>query len=178
MNINALHNKAINGDRADEDRLFQSLTVRFRLFVYQRVWNEDDAKEIVQEALITITKEYKEIEFQTSFSAWAYQVLQNKISNYIRMKKSREKVVEPMPDGNPDFAAWSPDPVLEPKLLGCLRELGRTNLRYARILNLKYQGYDVEDICRKLDIKPGNFYVILSRARSMLKQCIENGGIR
>lgn len=176
MSINALHDQARSGDRAAEERLFQNLTVRFRLFTYQRVWSDDDAKEIVQEALVTIAREYKEIEFQTSFSAWAYKVLNHKISNFIRKKKVRDRTLESSEDPDTEFAVWTPDPVLEPKLLDCLHQLSRTNLRYARVLNLKYQGYPVEDICSRLEIKPNNLYVLLLRARNMLKQCLEKGG--
>ncbi len=177
MKINTLHKKACDGDRTAESRLFEILTVRFRVFVYQRVWNEDDAKEVVQDALITISEEYRGIEFKTSFSAWAYKVLQNKISNHIRKKTTRDKVVESVPGDRVDIASWVPDPRLEPTLLDCLRKIADTNLRYARILNLRHQGYEVADICRKLQLKPNNFYVILLRARSMLKQCLEKGGV-
>ena len=178
MSINTLYNEACRGEQGAEQRLFQGLTVRFRLFVYQRVWNEDDAQEIVQEALATVAQEYRKTEFQISFSAWAYKVLQNKISNYVRKKSFRDTVVQPVPGSEDDYAAWNPDPSLERKLLDCLREMSRANARYARILNFRYQGYDVEDICERLRMKPNNFYVVLLRARAVLKQCLEKGGFK
>ena len=64
---------------------------------------------------------------------------------------------------------------LERQLLDCLRALNRSNGRHARILNLHYQGYSVEEICRRLSLTRTNFYTILSRARTILLACLEKG---
>ena len=178
MDINTLYKKARDGDKASENEFFQVLTVRFRLFLYQKNVNEEDAKEIVQDAMFTIIEEYKKIVFETSFAAWAYNVLHNKLLNYYRKSKRRSETVTSSKE-NPtkEYATWDPDPILAPQLLDCLRKIGKTNTRYARILNLHFQGYKVNEISEKLDITPSNLYVILSRARSMLASCLERGGI-
>jgi DNA-directed RNA polymerase specialized sigma24 family protein len=51
------------------------------------------------------------------------------------------------------------------------------NKRYARILVLRYQGYSAEEICDEFKITSKNLYMILSRARVLLKRCIETGEI-
>lgn len=178
MNINELHKLAVGGDSESENALFQNLTARFRLFAKQRIWNAQDAEEIAQDALTTIVEKYRSIEFRTSFSSWAHEVLKNKIMNYVKKKKSHESklgqiAAEQMPAGttqsNPDF---------EFRLLDCLRKILESNARYARALNFHYQGYSVADICQKLDVTDSNFYSVLSRARSMLEQCLDKGDIR
>ncbi|MCP4631842.1 MAG: RNA polymerase sigma factor [candidate division Zixibacteria bacterium] len=177
MEINTLYKKACNGDKSSEDEFFHVLTVRFRLFLYQKGVNEEDAKEIVQDAMLTIIEEYKKIVFKTSFSAWAYNVLQNKLLNYYRKSKRRGETVSSTFENHINqYETWDSDPDLAPQLLDCLRKIGKTNTRYARILNLHFQGYKVEEICEKLDITSSNLYVILSRARSMLSSCLEKGG--
>ncbi|MDH4034538.1 MAG: hypothetical protein OEV80_12145, partial [candidate division Zixibacteria bacterium] len=69
------------------------------------------------------------------------------------------------------------DPALKRRLLDCLKKIRSTNLRYARILNLQYQGFDTEDVCRRLAVTRSNLYSLLSRARTVLELCLEEGGV-
>jgi len=57
-------------------------------------------------------------------------------------------------------------------LVECLRELIRGFPRYARVLNLVQQGYGTEEICERMTISRNNLYVLLSRGRKVLKDCI------
>lgn len=177
LNINQLHAAAIHGDRSDEDRLFAKLTESFRLLAQHKVWNRADAEEIVQVALSTILERYREIEFETSFSAWAYHVLENKLGDYYRAQKRRESRFEQIEIETPGMVNESSDPSLKLRLLDCLRKIGTANNRYARVLNLRYQGYTAEEICDRLELTRNNLYIILSRARASLKKCLKEGTI-
>lgn len=75
-----------------------------------------------------------------------------------------------------DLQTFRPDPDLEMNLARCLRRLIQSYPRYARVLNLKYQGYSTEQICEKLRITRDNLYVLHSRARAELKGCLAKGG--
>lgn len=177
MTINDLYEKARDGGKPDEDRLFGVLSVRFLLFACQRVCNEEDAKEIVQDSLTKIAGQYRGIDFQVSFSAWAYKVLINELRNFVRKKVRRGDAVEVSDQPADSVGSWEPDPDLEPQLVDCVRKLVKRNVRYARILNLRYQGYDADAICARLGVSANNFYVILSRARAMLRECLEKGEV-
>jgi RNA polymerase sigma factor (sigma-70 family) len=172
-----LHKEARTGDADAEERLFEYLSARLRLFVLQRVRNEQDCEEIVQEALRTILEKYKDIEFQKSFAAWAYRVLENKILAHFKAKRLEEKKLAHVTGHMGQRRSANPDATLETKLLECLHKLGDVNRRYARILNLHYQGYTVTEICEKLNLTHTNLYTILSRARSLLLTCLEKGDI-
>ncbi len=166
---------ARKGGSAEEQRLFAVLTDIFRLFVQQRVWSRQDCEEIVQETLTTIAEKYRGIEFETSFAAWAYRVLEHKILHYYRTKRCRESKFAHPPEGV-EIATTEPfNPNLKRKLLDCLRQISRGNRRHARILTLRYQGFSAEEICDKLRITRNNAYIILSRARAMLKRCLKEG---
>ena len=178
MSINELYDMARNGDKAAEKKLFDTLTVRFRALVVHKVRDYDDCNDIVQNAVVTISQEYRDIEITTSFSAWAYKVLQNRLLKHFNL--SRRKAVydgylAQVYEAPPNF---EPDPTLESRIIDCLRKISGVGTRYARILNLFYQGYSTEDVCRKLEISRANSYVILFRARSMLKLCLEVGDIK
>lgn len=175
--LNTLCSTSREGDSATEDRLFHGLRERFALFVQQRIGNEQDAEEILQDTLMAIAEKYKAMDFTTSFTAWAYRVLENKLVYYYRTKKARAGKFVPVTDDYQPHQSTAPDPSFKQKLLDCLKKVNRANTRHGRILNLHYQGYTVEDMCKKFNITRNNVYIILSRARSMLKLCLEKGAV-
>jgi len=177
LEINTLYKNVLNGDKNSENILFKELYVRFSLFAFQRIRNEGDIEEIVQDTMLTIINNYREINFETSFSAWAYNVLINKIRNYNRKKRAVRKYIREDLDNTEKHMDWGADPIFVPKLLDCLRQILVINKRYARVLNLKFQGYDTDFICKKLNISINNLYVIISRARSLLQECLDRGEI-
>ncbi len=179
LNINSLHEEARGGEQAAEDRLFAVLSERFNLFVHRRVWNEQDASDVVQEALMTVAREYREIEYHSSFSAWAYKVLDNKILSYIKKKRLAGARESSMADDDIAQRLGSvEDPSLRTTLLDCLKKLNNFNARHARILNLKYQGYSTEEICDRMKVNPNALYIVLHRARAALETCLKTGDLR
>ena len=177
MNINKLHLNACGGDSKAIEELFEVLTSRFRLFAHHKIRNRVDAEEVVQEALMTVYAEYNAITFKTSFSAWACKVLDNRILNYLRKKQRESKRLEPGIDAASDApeSGGVNNPDLKRRLLDCLQKLCRRNLRYARILNLHYQGYSTGEICKRIVVKPETLYSALSKARALLETCLEKG---
>lgn len=180
MNINALHSNACKGDNRAIDELFAVLTSRFRMFARHKIRNGQDAEEIVQEALVTISKEYNNITFTTSFNAWACKVLDNRMLDYFRKKKRESKRFDKSatPDSDSMATGMNSNPDLKRKLKECLRKICHRNIRYARILNLHFLGYRTHEICGNLSVKPATLYSALSKARSMLEICLEKGDIK
>jgi len=177
LTINDLHKSVQDGTDGAEKRLFTDLGESFRIFAQQRIWNKEDSEEIVQDALTAIAAKYKMIDFEVSFAAWAYKVLENKILHYYRTKKCRESRFIPTGDAPDRAGPQDSDPNLKRSLLDCLRKICNTNRRHARILNLRYQGFSTDEICGRLEVTRNNVYILLSRARSMLKLCLEKGDI-
>jgi RNA polymerase sigma-70 factor (ECF subfamily) len=179
VDINALHQATLSEGKEAEGRLFTYLSVRFRVIAYLKVGNKQDAEDIVQEALAAIAEEYKTIQFRTSFAAWAYKVFDNRLLSYIGRKKQHSgTVVESLSDGHHSLDVLSPDPEFERQLSGCLEKLKVVNARYARVLELHSQGYGTSEVCRELGVTSGNLYMILFRARAMLKRCLETGDVQ
>jgi RNA polymerase sigma factor (sigma-70 family) len=177
MSINELYNQACTGDKSAETELFKKLTDRFWVFAHRKVWDKADAEEIVQNALSIVVSEYRQIEFSTSFSAWAHKVIENKFLAYIQTKRRRSG--RDVPLENADFLTdnWTPDPTLKMRLLDCFKQVGRASRRYARILNLHHLGFDRVEVCEKLGMTTAHSYVVMSRARAMLKECLEKGEV-
>jgi len=75
VDLDELYTQAAGGDQHAESELFAKLTVSFRLIAHHRGWDGPDAEEIVQEALMAIARDYREITVKKSFAAWAHTVL-------------------------------------------------------------------------------------------------------
>ena len=176
-NLTSLFTLAVQGDQKAEAELLSYLGARFRLFVNRRLWAHDDREDIVQEALATVYLKYKEVESSEWFAGWAYQVLKNKLMNYQQSKSRREQLFTPLLPGADPADSGSYGQTIKRRLLNCLRQIWRLNIRYARILNLHYQGYSTEEICETLRLRPGTYYSVLSRAREKLRLCLEKGDL-
>ena len=174
--IELLVKKAKTGDKQAEKQIFDYLFVRFK-YLAKRNIGTDDCEDLAQEACMTVLEKYKDEKFTVSFTAWAYGVLRMKIGNYLqakqRMSGKRTSLNEEV--------LLSQDSTTEPGLIQllikCIKKISKAYLRYARTLNLNYQGYSTEEICKKLDITTSNYYVTLNRGRAMLKKCLGKGGI-
>ena len=107
-------------------------------------------------------------------------MLDNRILNYLRKKQRETSRLDGESSVNPDamVSAAVIDPNLKRRLVLCLRKLCRRNLRYARILLLHYQGYRTDEICRRLGVKQPTVYSALSKARTMLEECLDQGDVR
>ena len=173
--INDLHSRALLGDSDAEKQLFSFLTGRFLTFAHQKVWNNEDAEEIIQNALATVAAEYKTIEIESSFAAWAHKVLEYKFLAYLQTKKRQKGRNVPIDNTEYESGGWTPEPGLKMHLLDCLNKVGRTSRRYARILNLHHLGFTREEICDRLDLTRNQSYAVMSRARAMLRDCLEKG---
>jgi RNA polymerase sigma factor (sigma-70 family) len=173
LDINEAFQRAKKGDQAVEEQLFEQLVVSFRAIVQRRIWDRMDGEDVVQQALITVLGKYKTAEIATNFAAWAHKVLNNKIMDHIKMKQLRGLKMEEYIGQQETLMVRIPDPGLKARIKGCLARVNRSHKQYARILNLHFQGYSTEEICSALGITPNNFYVSLSRARTMLEACLK-----
>ncbi len=152
------------------------LSVSFLAFAQQRICNDHDAEEIVQDVLSIIWSKYRDTVFEKSFQAWAYQILKHKIMDYNKQRSNRRRLMAESTAVMSESSDTVADANLRTRLLKCLRAVGSTNNRYARILNLNYQGYSTGEICERLGMTKGNCYTLLMRARGALLHCLEKKG--
>lgn len=115
--------------------------------------------------------------FKVGFEPWAWGVLRIKIKNYfhqLSIQAGRETDKSQIEETS---AATDIDPELERNLIECLKKIAGKTRRFARILNLFYQGYKTNEVCEKLSINRNSCHVTLHRGRSMLKKCLETGEV-
>lgn len=155
-----------------ERELFLLLTDSFRIFAQHKIRDSAEVEDIVQDALAVVAQKYREMTFASSFAGWAHNVLRNTLLSHIREKATHSRL-RPEVMAAMDRGADPPvDLDFERKVTHCVEQVAQQNRRFARALNLRYQGFTVEEIAAKLEIKTDYLYVVLARARSMLEACL------
>lgn len=173
-----LFTRAKSGDFRAEQELFRNLYVRFLTLAKRRI-GEGEAKDIAQDACLTVLQKYKTETFTKGFGAWAYGVLRMKIGNYMQGLMEKQKgFVEPRESDAP-FQVPTPEPLydLKRELIECLQKMAARNRRHIQVISLFYQGYKTSEISDRLRIKPGNLHTLLHRVRQLLRLCLETGRI-
>jgi len=170
--INELYALAQGGDAAAKERLYARLFVSFRVIVRQRMWGDEDAEDVLQDALAAVAGQYDELTVESSFAAWAHRVLSNKIVDHFKLKKIRAGKMEQLSQQRAEAMIRNPDPMFKLRIKACFAKIHQAHKQHARILSLHFQGYTTDEICRRLGVTRNNCYVTLSRARAMLEKCL------
>jgi len=161
-------------------------------FALLRVNDEEHADDIVQNTFLAALEAKDSFAGLSSEKTWLFGILKNKIMEHYReLKKNRKYDLNPEDDRDPcesDFDGkghWRSLPFhwgIDPEKSVVDKELLRTFLNCMNTLSPKFrqlyvlreiEGYDSEAICSELDITRNNLWVILHRARNLLKKCIE-----
>lgn len=160
-------------------------------FALSRVKDPGVAEDLVQETFLAALGGLQNFKQRSSGHTWLTAILKHKIVDYIR-KKHREQVVEDIEtvsettDGFfKNSGSWkirpgkwdvNPGKIFEQQefldvLLRCLAELPE---RLARAFMLReMQGLSTEELCKSLQISATNSWVMLYRARTYLRRCLE-----
>lgn len=165
------------------DYLFRYAMLRLR--------DRSTAEDLVQETFLAAFKDYGSFSGKSSESTWLVGILKHKIIDHFR-RQSREaplgeKDLREHPDpssfdgsghwtsGPADWGGNPADLYREKKFLDqltkCLSGLS-PNLANAFTLR-EIEGADTGEICKVLNVTETNLWVILHRARMLLRRCLE-----
>ncbi|UCC45107.1 MAG: RNA polymerase sigma factor [Candidatus Zixiibacteriota bacterium] len=174
--IDELYSLAHGGDADARESLYARLLVSFRVVIRHRMWGDEDAEDVAQDALLAVAGQFDELTIESSFAAWAYRVLNNKIADHFKLKKIRTGKIEQLRQQRTEAVVTDSNPVLKMKIKDCFEKIHRKHRQHARILSLRFQGYTTDEICQRLGITRNNCWVTLSRARAMLEKCLNQEG--
>jgi RNA polymerase sigma-70 factor (ECF subfamily) len=160
-------------------------------FAIVRVNDYDLAKDIVQETFFAGLKSAKNFEGKASERTWLVSILKRKIIDYYRkinsIKGQAEVKMNFYEDGENE-GSWIEERVpqswdneteksienqeLKDQLDFCISKLPK---KYAMVFTMKtIQEFETEDICKELDITASNLWVMIHRARTQLRKCMED----
>ena len=160
-------------------------------FALSRVKDPGVAEDLVQETFLAALRGLQKFKQRSSGHTWLTAILKHKIVDYFR-KKHRELVIEDIEtvsestDGffknsgswkiRPEKWDVNPAKIFEQRefmnvLLKCLAQLPE---RLARAFMLReMEGLSTEELCKSMQISATNSWVMLYRARTYLRRCLE-----
>lgn len=162
-------------------------------YAISRVRNEAAAEDVVQETFLAALKSRANFTGQSSERTWLVGILKHKIIDYFR-KASREHAetdLETGADAAESFfdlkgmwkmehapSEWSrdPDAAFEQKELAKTLEdcMGKLPARLSRAFTMvEKDELNGEEACKVLNITATNLYVMLYRARLLIRKCLE-----
>ena len=159
-------------------------------YAISRVNDSDLAKDLVQETFFAGLKSAKNFEGKSTERTWLVAILKRKIIDYYRKINSNKGKAEVRmsfyEDGDKEGSwieerapqTWDneADKLMESEELkttidACIDHLPE---KYAMVFRMKtIQGFETEDICKELEITPSNLWVMIHRARTQLRKCME-----
>jgi RNA polymerase sigma-70 factor (TIGR02943 family) len=156
-----------------------------------RVNNHEIAKDLVQETFFAGLKGIKNFQGLASERTWLVSILKRKIIDYYRKTNSAKGKAEVKMnfynDGERE-GEWIEERVptnwnnetdknLENEELNIVLEKCINNLpeKYALVFRMKtIQDFETDEICKELEITASNLWVIIHRARTQLRKCMED----
>ncbi len=160
-------------------------------YAYVRVRNRSTAEDLVQETFLAGLKSLKRYDGTTPVRYWLRGILRHKVVDHIR-KAVREVTIDEsegreiieslmfkafgIPTRTPSPWKFDPDTAYRQQefwevFYRCMSKLKKA-MGYAFTLR-ELEGLSTEEICKELNLKPNTLWVILHRARTQLKSCLE-----
>lgn len=180
---------------ADFQAQLEALRPYLLRYASMELRNREAAEDCVQEALLAALAAPASFEGRSNLRTWLTGILKHKIVDAIR-RQSRERPVEGPEEDLADLDAlfnetghWAdrpqpwddPDGALHQKqflaaLEACLAGLPA---RTAQVFMLReHLGLETAEICKELSVTSTNCWVLLYRARMLLRECLEKNWFR
>ena len=160
-------------------------------FALSRIKDPVVAEDLVQETFLAALRGRNNFQSRSALQTWLTAILKHKIIDYFR-KKNREQVVEDIETVTEtvegffkNTGSWkikpgkwdvNPMKIYEQRefidvLYRCLAKLPD---RLARAFVLReMEGLSTEELCKTMEISASNSWVMLYRARTYLRRCLE-----
>lgn len=153
-------------------QLFVKHQLALRAFILSLEPNFTDAEDLLQEVFLVITRKANEFEEGTNFFAWGCSIARFKLLELLRRRARSqalsEEVIEALCAVEPDYQF---DDTRLTILQGCLEQLAP---KARQMMYLRYYGeHSPAQIARLVSWTPNAVRVALSRARSVLQECLE-----
>jgi RNA polymerase sigma-70 factor (ECF subfamily) len=156
-----------------------------------RVNNSDLAKDLVQETFFAGLKSSKNFQGKSTERTWLVSILKRKVIDHYRKinsKKGQAEVRMNFYNDGENEGSWIEERVpqswdnasekmieneeLKNQIDICIDYLPE---KYAMVFRMKtIQEFETEEICKELGITSSNLWVIIHRARTQLRKCMED----
>jgi RNA polymerase sigma-70 factor, ECF subfamily len=153
--------------------LFVQFSPEIRGFILALMPNMSRADDIFQETFLTVTRKAADFRPGTNFMAWACTIARFKV---LEAGRKRSTDIQPLSEEVLEsLSAAAPEPESQDRELQLLNEcMEDLHPHSRRAMELRYeQGHKPAEIARRLGWTAESVYVVLSRARAALRDCVE-----
>ncbi len=163
--------RAQAGDKSAYEQLVGPSLDRFYGLAYQLMRNQDDAADVVQEALIKAYRSLGSFRGEADFITWVTRILRNTVLDELkRAVRRHEEPVEIIPESPNDRSIELK--AEQKELSGIVHEaIGQLSPKLREPLVMyDIEGFAYEEISQILDLNIGTVKSRLNRARESLRQ--------
>lgn len=174
--------QSIKGDVASFEQLIKSYQKMAYNVAYRVMGNEEDAKDMTQEALIKVYRNLKSFRMDASFSTWLYRIVMNTCKDALRKRKTKVISLDQTYDTGDGEIQWEledeglkPDEKLiqketQEEVQEALQEVSENNRIVIVLRDIK--GLTYSEIADVIDIAEGTVKSRLNRGRKELKEVL------
>jgi len=158
-------------------------------YVVSRVSNSAEAEDLVQDTFVSAYKNIDSFKGDSAVKTWLFAILKNKIIDHYRKQSTKKEfassdaIENSFFEKNGHWNASAPkqlvfnlDKEQENKELLFVIENCKNKLpkNFQAVFTLKYfEDMDSDEICKQLGISPSNYWVMIHRAKLIIRDCIE-----
>jgi RNA polymerase sigma-70 factor (ECF subfamily) len=158
--------------RDQVNALFVQFSPELRGFILALLPDMSRADDVFQETFLTVSRKARDFRRGTNFLAWACTIARYKV-----LEAGRRRPGTPQPLSEEvleSLCAVAPEPENEDHELQALNEcLEHLHPHTRRAMELRYeQGHKPAEIAQRLGWTAESVYVVLSRARAALRECV------
>ena len=172
-----LIDRSLKGDEISQSKLYGLYSKSMYNICLRITSNEDDAKDVLQEAFISAFQNLGTYKGEASFGAWLKRIVVNKAINHIKRKRveftelitDRYEILEEQPDLTKE------QELTVEKIKNAIVKLPDG---YRLVFSLYLlEGYDQQEIAGILNISESTSKSQFNRAKKKLRELIEKDGI-
>jgi RNA polymerase sigma factor (sigma-70 family) len=162
----------VQKDRAGQLKIYQLFSPVLYGICLKYMRNEDDAKDVFQEAFVIVFEKIEQFKFEGSFEGWIKRIFINKLIETLKKKKKDVLVLDlaNFEEDVIDDEIIETETIPQEKLLEYIQELPD---QYRLVFNLVvFEKMKHKEIAELLDISEGTSKSNLNRAKKILQQKI------
>ena len=169
-NIELYIKKCVENDREAQLKLYQLFSPILYGLCLKYMRNEDDAKDVFQEAFVIAFQKIGQYKFEGSFEGWIKRIFINKLLETLKKKKKDVLFLDVFDTEIAEEEELELAPIEHEKLLEYIQELPD---QYRMVFNLFiFEKMKHKEIAELLQITEGTSKSNLNRAKSILKKRI------
>lgn len=169
-NIELFIKKCVENDREAQLKIYQLFSPVLYGLCLKYMRNEDDAKDVFQEAFVIAFQKMGQYKFEGSFEGWIKRIFINKLLETLKKKKKDVLFLDVFDTDVIEEEELELAPIEQEKLLEYIQELPD---QYRMVFNLVvFEKMKHKEIAKLLQISEGTSKSNLNRAKSILKKRI------